>query len=472
MADAFDRSGARLGQNFGTIYQAPDESQGSSALILSCLAAYVGASNTSAALELRIIDAAGQEQAQLVQRDFIGPGMTLELVPNRITLLPGERLQGRATLGGVVDVLTSVLAPDFVFNRRRIPSLEVYARFFPPVTVGGNQDVVELPGAAAVVVEFPEPRILTGFAVQVPQTDVEVEFPEPVILVDGIALGPVSVQPGDLSLELQAWRPFIQATATAVLASTASLSLAAAAPTVATGASIAVPPGEIELIAVPPEINGPRDPEFASVSLLLPFDGANGSTTFTDASTNALTVSVFGNAQISTAESMFGGSSGLFDGSGDYLDIAETGLLSFPGDFTVECFVRPGAFTNYQTVIEIGTFSNGILIRTHASITLDYVYVNNTNLGSVSAHMQLNVWQHIALTRSASSVRYFIDGTERLTATVSGTVNSSSAAARIGRNRHVNGQDYNGYIDALRITKGVACYTANFTPPVMAHPVA
>jgi hypothetical protein len=473
MADAFDRSGARLGQSFGTIYQAPDEPQGSAALVLSCLAAYVGTGNASAALELRITNAAGGEQARLVQRGFIGPGMTLELAPNRITLLPGERLQGRTTPGGIVDVLTSTLAPEFAFNRRRISSLEVYADFLPPDTVGTDQNVVELPAAVAVNVNFEEPAVLTGFAVQVPPTGADVSFPETVVLIQGIPFGAVTVEPAGLSLELQAEAPFIQAGGAPFFVPAAGIELAAAAPTVATGASVSPAALALGISAVAPEAVGPPtgDPDFASVSLLLPFDGANGSTTFTDASTNALTVSVFGDAQISTVESKFGGSSGLFDGGGDYLEVPSSSLLQFAGDFTIECFVRAGSFANYQTVIELGTYLNGVLIRT-ASPTNDFVYVNGIGLGSVSSYMQLNTWQHIALTRSGSTVRYFIDGTERLTATISGTVNSSSEAARIGRNRHSNSQDYDGYIDDLRITKGVARYTANFTPPTEPFPTS
>jgi hypothetical protein len=64
--------------------------------------------------------------------------------------------------------------------------------------------------------------------------------------------------------------------------------------------------------------------------LLLHFNGANGSATFTNSSSNARTVTPSGNAQISTAQSVFGGSSLLLDGSGDYLTIADaTGDFAF-----------------------------------------------------------------------------------------------------------------------------------------------
>ena len=52
------------------------------------------------------------------------------------------------------------------------------------------------------------------------------------------------------------------------------------------------------------------DPFYSAVSLLLPMDGTNGSTTFTDSGPNALAVTAVGNAQISTTQSKYGGASG------------------------------------------------------------------------------------------------------------------------------------------------------------------
>ena len=62
---------------------------------------------------------------------------------------------------------------------------------------------------------------------------------------------------------------------------------------------------------------GPPDPDFANVSLLLHGDGTNGSTTIVDSSSSSKTVTAVGDAQISTAQSKFGGSSIYFDGTGD-----------------------------------------------------------------------------------------------------------------------------------------------------------
>ena len=77
----------------------------------------------------------------------------------------------------------------------------------------------------------------------------------------------------------------------------------------------------------------PVDPQFGSVSLLLHGDGANGSTTIVDSSPTPKTVTAFGDAQISTAQSKFGGASIAFDGTGDYLSANDGDLVLGTGSF-------------------------------------------------------------------------------------------------------------------------------------------
>jgi hypothetical protein len=214
---------------------------------------------------------------------------------------------------------------------------------------------------------------------------------------------------------------------------------------------------------------GATDPDFANVSLLMHMDGTNGSTTFIDSSSNALTITPNGGVQISTEQSKFGGASVLLNTDSKFLGIPSGSLFQFPGDFTVECFVYPTAFTQLLTAIEIGDFTNGVLIRAWSS-TASTIFVNNTSLGSASSFISLNTWHHLALTRQGTSVKYFIDGTQRLTATVSGTVNSTAAASRIGKINITTDQGMRGYVDEVRITKGVARYTADFTPPTAPFP--
>jgi hypothetical protein len=77
-------------------------------------------------------------------------------------------------------------------------------------------------------------------------------------------------------------------------------------------------------------------------------------------------------------------------------------------------------------------------------------------------------WVHIAATRSGSSFRLFINGTQDGSATSSGIVGSTSDYFSVGGTGGTNPDTMTGYIDDLRITKGYARYTANFTPPTAA----
>jgi hypothetical protein len=263
VAEAFDRAGLRLNSSGATtVYQAPTDPGAGTSLVLSLLAAHRSSNGPEASLEITIANAAGQTLATPVQRQAIGPGMAIELMPNRVVLLPGERLRAKSSPGGVVDLMASVLAPELLGNRRGIPSMEVYARYLPPDTVGTDQNVVELPAAVAVNVNFEEPAVLTGFAVQVPPTGTDVSFPETVVLIQGIPFGAITVEPAGLSLELQAEAPFIQAGGAPFFVPAAGIELAAAAPTVATGASVSPAALALEISAVVPKVN-PALPEFS-----------------------------------------------------------------------------------------------------------------------------------------------------------------------------------------------------------------
>ena len=88
----------------------------------------------------------------------------------------------------------------------------------------------------------------------------------------------------------------------------------------------------------------PTDPFRSQVSLLLHGDGTNGSTTITDSGPSPKTVTAVGNAQVDTAQSKFGGASALFDGTGDYLELAPVGIgLARTDNFTCEAWIRLAA---------------------------------------------------------------------------------------------------------------------------------
>jgi hypothetical protein len=209
------------------------------------------------------------------------------------------------------------------------------------------------------------------------------------------------------------------------------------------------------------------DPNFASVSLLLHMNGSNGSTTFTDSSSNALTVTANGSTQISTAQSKFGGASAYFDGTLDRLDTG-TGLGPLQmgtGDFTVEAFIRPeSSVTGYKGLIGVtSNYANTL-----------YIYNGQLlwyNSGTAAGTIAVDTWYHVAASREGTNLRVFIDGTLVDTSTNSDDI-TSGARLTVGDSGFRANENFQGWIDELRITKGVARYIANFTAPTAPFPDA
>jgi hypothetical protein len=209
----------------------------------------------------------------------------------------------------------------------------------------------------------------------------------------------------------------------------------------------------------------PLDANYSSVSLLLHGDGPNGSTVFTDNSPAPKTVTAAGNAQISTAQSKFGGASIAFDGSGDYLGVSGSSL-DFSGDYTIEGWV-------YRTTNASGYFfdtrlngngTNPLVIL--ESGTLDF-YVDASLRISISISSLIQTWMHIALVRSSGVYSLYLNGTA--SATTYSSSSSLQLSLTVGARGSRNSSFLNGYIDDLRIT-GIARYAANFTPPTEPFP--
>ena len=212
------------------------------------------------------------------------------------------------------------------------------------------------------------------------------------------------------------------------------------------------------------------DPYYSAVSLLLPMDGTNGSTAFTDSGPNALTVTAVGNTQISTTQSKYGGASGYFDGTGDYLSISpNTAINLSSSDFTIEFWIRPAPKTN--AVDAAFGYSNYACMFYHngTNWTLEMSSTGFSNQLVISFAVTLNTWQHIAIVRSGTSVVVYKDGVSSASGTFTGTVATSGRTLRIGDNG--NSQNINGYIDDFRISL-FARYTSTFTPPTAALPTA
>jgi hypothetical protein len=210
-----------------------------------------------------------------------------------------------------------------------------------------------------------------------------------------------------------------------------------------------------------------RDHDFTSVSLLLHGNGTNGSTTITDSSPTPKTVTAVGNAQISTAQSKFGGGSIAFDGTGDYLSLPESNGFTFgTGDFTIELFFRASSIRT-QALYHSGLVAGPILYLTN-DVKAAWFFSGTNRVISGPGSYAINTWHHAALTRSGSSTRLFIDGSQVGSVFVDSS-NYTSSMPRVGAS-YDSALPFDGYIDEFRITKGIARYTANFTPPTAPFP--
>jgi hypothetical protein len=203
------------------------------------------------------------------------------------------------------------------------------------------------------------------------------------------------------------------------------------------------------------------DEYWANVSLLLHMDGSNGSTTFADSSSNNFTISVFGNAQVSTTDPKFGTGSLTLDGNGDYLTTpANTAFAFGTGDYTVECWVYVNSGNSNDGLFTFGDQIAGLALAVYSG---QWFLSNAGSGGNSMGPVTTEAWQHLAVTRSGSSWKMFVNGTQ-LGSTYTDSTNLTQNQLKIGY-YYDNSFAISARIDEFRVTKGVARYTANFTPP-------
>jgi len=213
---------------------------------------------------------------------------------------------------------------------------------------------------------------------------------------------------------------------------------------------------------------------FPYTTLLL--SGATATETFiTDASTNNFVVTIAGDTKPNNFNPYTPGYySNYFDGSGDYLTVANGVALQLSTtDFTIEFWWNgsaSGSFTqNIGTLVssnEAGTYRVGTRYN-----STNYVYfARGTGAGFDEITYNVNVndgaWHHIACVRTSGVITMYVDGIARTAATGSTAISATCTTSNplvIG----YNGRDVvysTGYTSNARIVKGTAVYTANFTP--------
>lgn len=211
------------------------------------------------------------------------------------------------------------------------------------------------------------------------------------------------------------------------------------------------------------------DQYWDNVVVLLHFNGVDNGTIFTDETGQVW--NPLGGTKTTVDQSALGGSSIFFNGNSSLSSAMSSGFGYGTGDFTWELFVRFNEVDGNRYIIDHsngsgngGTVSyyNGSLRYYNPTIGI-YSPLYQTQIPLVAHH-----WYHIAVSRLKGTTTIYIDGIAK--ASGSDTHNYDNLQLWLGRYAGGGGAFLDGYIDELRITKGVARYTENFIPPTMEFP--
>ena len=196
--------------------------------------------------------------------------------------------------------------------------------------------------------------------------------------------------------------------------------------------------------------------------LLMHCDGANNETTFTDSSSYNKSLTAYGNAKKTTSFQKFGTASAIFDGSGDRIEAGSSADFAFgTGDFTVEMWIYVDSWTTDMVLCNVVTTGGFRLARSGATSTWGFGPEGSAPVVTHNVLPSTGAWHHIMASRASGTGYLFVDGS--LVKSTSNTTNYAQAGLAIGTN------NFNGKIDEIRVSKGVARQTANFTPPTDAY---
>jgi len=211
------------------------------------------------------------------------------------------------------------------------------------------------------------------------------------------------------------------------------------------------------------------DAYYDDVVLLLPMRGANNGVVFQDYSPSPKTVTVYGDAKTVTAESKYYGSSGYFDGSGDYLSLDNaTAFALGTSNFTVEMWIYSSSFAAAQFLLDFRpAATNGAYPSLNIQTSGKVNYYANSGTSIESNAIDVNAWVHVALVRASSVTKLYINGVNQGSAYSDSTNYLCPAARPVAASSGFSAgtATLNGYMQDLRITKGTARYTDTFTPP-------
>tara|TARA_R110000868_G_scaffold40503_1_gene139735 strand:- start:899 stop:1624 length:726 start_codon:yes stop_codon:yes gene_type:complete len=220
----------------------------------------------------------------------------------------------------------------------------------------------------------------------------------------------------------------------------------------------------------------PLDASYSSVSLLLHGDGPDGSTVIIDNSPTPKQATIVSGAQIRTAQSKFGGSSIYPAGFGSAVQFpAGTAFQYGTGDFTIEAWVYILSFIPSGSVIFSQSVSGTNYFVFGVGASGSIIFTGTASGGGTSilgpSNISLNTWAHIAACRESGIVRVFVNGISGTPTSNSTNFSDTTRLPTVGNYSHAFATVYTeGYIDELRITKGIARYQSTFTPPTAPFP--
>lgn len=228
----------------------------------------------------------------------------------------------------------------------------------------------------------------------------------------------------------------------------------------------------------PDQVLAGMDPYWPNTGLLLHGSGSVGSTRFIDSSSIEMISSYAGNATISNLQSVFGGASIYLDGTGDMVIFRDNDAWNFAdSNFTIELFIYLANNSNEMVLMSQASSatlrasfelswsptSSGIMSFKYSTTGSSFV-----SAFDIACPLNTGQWYHVAVTRSSSSIRLFLNGTQlgsTSTTIGTGSIFNSTEPLRIGGRSTSVSLPFNGYMDELRLTKGFARYVSNFAVP-------
>jgi hypothetical protein len=209
---------------------------------------------------------------------------------------------------------------------------------------------------------------------------------------------------------------------------------------------------------------------YSDVSLLLRGGVGSGPLGIRDESPTPKTLTNFGGVSINTTTFKYGADALTFTYGVNYLTASSSDFAFGTGDYTIEAWVRPESAAAYQNIFS----SRQGAVNDANAISL--ILVGGTTIWAYSngilaqgGSLAINgSFYHVAVARQGSSLRLFVDG-QQVGTTATNTQNITQQNAGIGSNFN-GGENLGATIDDLRITKGIARYTSNFTPPAAQLP--